>query len=265
MKVLTWEEFISQPRPIASRGTAMTIGVFDGIHTGHQELINRIVTQDHSLAPVVLTFINNPKALLRPDEFEGDIFSLDQKIAVLNDLGIGLLVLIDFSKDFGKMTGREFIDLLRDRGSLRYLAVGNDFRCGYRLDTDANAIREMTAAYGVVSEIVEPVFYAGAPVSSSRIRAAIATGNLVEATALLGRYYVFDMRPAAIPRGDDSRETVVRTTRRIIPPDGRYRVRLKQEMNSEGITSVAHILDRVVVIPDPISEVRFVEFIPNPV
>jgi FAD synthase len=264
VKILGWEEFIGADLGDGFPGTAMTVGVFDGVHTGHQELIRRVVERDRSLRPTVLTFKNNPKAIMRPDDFEGDICSLDQKIEILGARGIGLVVLIDFSGDFGKMSGREFIDLLLDRGKLRYLAVGNDFRCGYRLDTDADAIRAFTAACGVVSDIVAPVNYQGAPVSSSRIRAAIATGNLVEVSALLGRNYVFDLSPVALPRGEDSSDTVVREPRRIMPPDGRYQVRLKRKMDSDGLLCVARIQNRRIEFTDSLDGARFMEFVSGP-
>jgi riboflavin kinase/FMN adenylyltransferase len=200
VRVLEWARFTGGPpdRDLMERGSAMTVGVFDGVHRGHQALIERIVRPPSpvppGLEPVIISFRGNPKTGRQNPG--GAIYTLDQKLAIFEQLGAVLTVLIDFSRNFSKMRGREFINLLKDRGNLRYLVVGSDFHCGYRLDTGAAAIKEMNNKDGVLTEVVPPVVWEGVPVSSSRIRAAIAAGNLAEAAALLGR--PFDPGPPVL-------------------------------------------------------------------
>ncbi|MFA6506953.1 MAG: FAD synthetase family protein [Treponemataceae bacterium] len=259
MNIVSWDSFVTQPLPFEARSA--TVGVFDGLHLGHRALIDRILTFDATLSPSVFTFLENPKEILRPKDFDGNIFSLDQKLDAFEKLGVALTVLIDFSGNFGKLSGKDFVDLLKDRGKLRYLAVGSDFRCGYRLDTDAERIRSLNEADGIPTDIVTPVLWGGMPVSSSRIRTAIAAGNLVEATALLGRSFVLDLGSASTTPDAASVEYDVGSTRRITPPNGRYPVIVKNDFSSLGTECEIEIDRGRVRVPARIGVVKYVEFI----
>jgi len=176
-----------------SLSLALTIGVFDGVHLGHQALIRRICSPTTSsfLIPTVVTFKQNPLKILRPGSFAGDIYPLEKKIAVFEELGVRLTVLIDFSGDFCKMSGGGFIDLLLGSPAgcrpVKLIALGRDFRCGHGLDTGVEEIRDLAAAKGVETWVAEPVMDNGRPVSSSRIREALAAGRIAEAERLMGR------------------------------------------------------------------------------
>ena len=259
MRIISWESFVSDSASPLPR--AATVGVFDGLHLGHRALIDQVASRRPDLAPTVFTFRENPKAILRPREFEGNIFSLDQKLGEFERLGMDLIVLIDFSGNFGKLSGKEFVDLIKDRGKLRYLAVGSDFRCGYRLDTDADQLRSMNEADGLPTEIVAPVLRDGMPVSSSRIRSAIAAGNLVEAAALLGRNFVLDLGSAPTTPGPIVNEYDVGPTRRITPPNGRYLVLVKSDGSEPGMECAVEIDQARVRVPSRIGVAKYVEFI----
>ena len=191
LRIIEWETLIkgsvSPPglTPDFMPNAAMTIGVFDGLHLGHRELINRIVRRGPN--PTVVTFRENPKKVVSPDRYEGDIFSLEQKMTAFEQMGVERVVLIDFSEKFSKLTGREFIDLLDKRGRMVFLAIGSNFRCGYQQDTNADLIRELNERKGIPTEVVQPVIFGNGPVSSSRIRSAISSGDLKLAAALMGR------------------------------------------------------------------------------
>ncbi|MDR3342180.1 MAG: FAD synthetase family protein [Treponema sp.] len=261
MRVLDWQEFIGAASPGgAPEKAAMTIGVFDGVHRGHQALIEKIVR--HGSCPTVITFRRNPKWVLSPETYEGDIFSLDQKLAVFERRGVYRTVLIDFSGDFSKLKGREFIDLLIQRGNLSYLAIGSNFRCGYRLDTDAAGIKGMTEARGIVTEVVSPVCDGLDLVSSSRIRAAISAGDFAGAAAALGRNVAIDLGGISgipVPEGvlwDTA------SARRIIPPDGRYVVLVYTPAHgTEGKKTEIFIKDGKISIPSPSNAGIRVEFL----
>jgi riboflavin kinase/FMN adenylyltransferase len=134
----------------------------------------------------VVTFKQNPLQILNPKAFAGNISSLEQKFRIFETFGVQLTVLIDFSEKFSKISGRGFIDLLLDK-PVKLIAVGRNFRCGYKLDTGAEEIRNLAEARGVEACIAPPVMDGGAPVSSSRIRQALADGRQAEAERLLGR------------------------------------------------------------------------------
>jgi riboflavin kinase/FMN adenylyltransferase len=201
---------------------SLSIGVFDGVHRGHQELIRRVVAG--SPVSTVITFRQNPKQVLAPEKYHGDIFSLNQKLSVLESLGVSRAVLIDFSGDFSKMTGRAFIDLLKKNRRIGYMALGMNFRCGYHLDTGARAIRDWMMEDGVAAELVEPVMEGRHPVSSSRIRAAVSAGDLTAAAVLLGRNVRIDL--CGLPAADtgEGRWYDAASALRLTPRPGTYRV-----------------------------------------
>jgi hypothetical protein len=250
MRVLDWAEFASHGLAGTGIGateeTAMTIGVFDGIHRGHQALLERVLSSD--LYPVVISFIRSPKFILRPETAEGDIFSLEQKLRLFEQMGVGLTVMIDFSEKFSKLNGKEFIYLLQDRGNLRYLVIGSNFRCGYRHTTDAALIKTMNLDRGIPTEVVEPVMAGGGRISSSRIRAAISAGGLVEAAALLGRRVEIDFAGLSATPGPGASFFNLAAKNRIMPPPGRYPV-LLFEKEFPGIETEVSINRDGVFIP----------------
>jgi riboflavin kinase/FMN adenylyltransferase len=191
MRTLDWAEFLDNAphNPPA----AMTVGVFDGVHLGHQRLIRRVV--EYGACPTAVSFTKNPKQVLHPRSYPGDIITLDEKLRIFEDLGVEQTVLIDFSDTFRRMKGREFIELLIDKGNLAFLVVGGNFRCGWKLDTDASALCRITASRGAVCEIAAPVTVNGERVSSSAVRAAIRAGDYTKARLFLGRDAVFTPIP----------------------------------------------------------------------
>ena len=195
MQVIEWTRFLKDGLPHKEKLSSITIGVFDGVHLGHQSLIEKIVSHNVDNVPVVITFRQNHKIEKHtqnnrePTEFpnKSNIQSLRQKTAVLESLGVKITVVIDFTESFMRMPGIEFLEILLKHGRVGFLAVGNSFRCGYRLDTDAATIQKFFASRNIPVEIVPEVMEGGLPISSSRIRDAIASGNLPLAEKMLGR------------------------------------------------------------------------------
>jgi riboflavin kinase/FMN adenylyltransferase len=204
----------------------MTVGVFDGVHRGHAELIRRIVSRGP--CPTVVTFRENPKAFLSPRRYEGDIFSLEQKIGAFEELGIVRAVLIDFSEKFSKIDGWEFIDSLESRSGMVFLAIGAGFRCGYRHQTGAGLIKQKNELKGIPTEIIPPVLWGNDSVSSSRIRAFISSGDLAGAGAFLGRNFELDLSGIKgflfVKAEKEGMIFDASSLHRITPADGKYRV-----------------------------------------
>jgi riboflavin kinase/FMN adenylyltransferase len=199
MQFVTWDDvaktggfkyrkrFLKDQALDDSPQTALTIGVFDGIHRGHRALIDKIVNKAPLLVPAVLTFRDNPKKSVCPEAFEGDILEYGEKLRLFEALGIALCVVIDFSVDFCKLSGREFFGMVYRFLRPAYAVIGSNFRCGFGRDTGAEAFRLLGQERGIEVEVVPPVLEKGLPVSSSRIRSALRAGNLEEAALLLGR------------------------------------------------------------------------------
>jgi len=238
MRTLAWEEYIDAglSEGLDARPFAATIGVFDGLHIGHRELVKRVVGKP-GLASAVLTFRENPKRILSPHTHQGELSTLDQKLGLIESMNVDFCVLIDFSGDFSKLPGRRFLSILRDRGKLGFLVVGSDFRCGRGLDTDASAIRSFCEESSIGIELVDAIHWDGHTVSSSRIRKAIAEGRLDDAAAMLGRPYEIDLRAALrpaeglwAPRGVQAR-----------PPRGVYDARLAFDSGSPQLPVSARL------------------------
>jgi len=248
LQILNWDDnFQGSPLP----ESAVTIGVFDGVHLGHRELINRIVSKGPN--PTVVTFRENPKKMLSHRPYGGDIYSLKQKLNIFEGLGVSKVILIDFSENFSKLNGREFFKRLEDRIKVVFLAVGSNFRCGYRQDTGVDYIRELYERRGIPTEVLSPVDIPNSPgaepVNSSRIRAAILRGDIKQAAVLMGRNAELDLsdlesadspsvetepvscKPMHPKQADDvsvmERHGIffdLRSRNRIIPKAGQYQV-----------------------------------------
>jgi riboflavin kinase/FMN adenylyltransferase len=189
MRVVEWSDFapLSAQAPSFDREpSAITIGVFDGIHRGHQALIRRITGKSASLVPTVITFKKNPKELLKKGDFTGDILSLDQKLMIFERMGVVRVILIDFSEKISRLSGIEFLDLVRQWLCPGFVAVGSNFRCGHCGDTDALRVKALYREAGIPVDVVAPVLEGASPVSSSRIRSALAAGDFSVAARLLG-------------------------------------------------------------------------------
>lgn len=219
MRVSSWDEFLAAPPPV--RGAAMTIGGFDGIHRGHELLLKKVLEQKDLFEPTVITFLRSPKALLRPGDYPGDICTLGRKLEIFETCGIAHTVLIDFSRNFSKLAGRDFIEFLAGRGGLRRLVVGSNFRCGYRMDTGTERIRELLVPRGIPVDVIESLMYRAAPVSSSRIRTAIGRGDIALASELLGRPFELELEGAV---ADGEVKSYSLSGRGILtPPPGVYK------------------------------------------
>jgi riboflavin kinase/FMN adenylyltransferase len=189
MRIYDWNDTISHP---LATPTAVTIGMFDGLHLGHQLLIRRIVEKGAALGlvPTVVTFRNHPREVLTPDEPVKRLLSSGERDELLEKMGVGALVLIDFSLEFSKIEGKVFIEQVSEALCPRYMALGYDFRCGRDNSTTAKDIAAWASGAGIAADILGPVLEGGRPISSTRIRHALEDGNTALAEKMLGRYNV---------------------------------------------------------------------------
>jgi len=198
MKTIEWQQFLKDGISHNEKTSSMTVGIFDGVHIGHQALLKRIVSHNAGIkpvgetpmgikpvgeTPVVVTFKQNHK------NESGNIITFKQRLDIFESMGIQITVVIDFTEEFKKMTGMEFLNILLERGNIGFFAVGSGFRCGYQQDTDAQMIKDFFTSHNIPAEIIPKVMEGDLPVSSSRIRSAISAGDIELAQKMLGRTY----------------------------------------------------------------------------
>jgi riboflavin kinase/FMN adenylyltransferase len=233
MKIIRWEDLETDDgRALidsickGKRGVALTIGGFDGPHRGHEALFSSVMGEaaHHSLATCVVTFTRSPGALKKGDSYLGDVSTLNVRLAYLSARGFDLAVLIDFSGDFGKMSGGVFFEILVKTVRMRYVAVGPDFRCGHRLDTGAAEISAMSQRDSFRFDSIRQVELEGLKVSSSAVRKAVQSADFALAERLLGRPFLLDFTAPSWENRGSSYEAPRESFSQILPRRGVYRV-----------------------------------------
>lgn len=179
---------MSAPLP----SSVVTIGNFDGVHRGHQELIARLLqlSRKSLSVPVVYTFNPHPSQVLTPEKGVRRLFDDDDQRERLSLLGVQVLVREPFTPAFAKVTADEFFEnSIRKPLSPRALVIGHDFHFGANRSGTQDFLRAKCAEHGIELHIVPAFLMEGAPVSSTRIRDVLARGQVDVAGHLLGRSY----------------------------------------------------------------------------
>ncbi len=170
--------------------TVLTIGVFDGVHLGHRHLLERLTQlADDQYQPAVITFTNHPVTVLRPDFQVRYITTPDQKMQLLQQLGIDLVVPLEFTPELARVTAREFATMMVEFLRLKGLVLGPDFVLGHNREGNAAVLRQLGEEMGFWVETVEPLVQDGELVRSRRIREAIGSGDFAAVGRLLGRQF----------------------------------------------------------------------------
>ena len=206
------------------------IGVFDGVHLGHQQVIRQTVAdarQQEGIA-VVVTFDRHPNAIVAPDRAPLLIYSLPQRLRAISELGADAALLIHFDKEFSLRSGEEFIrGMARDFGHLRSICVGSTFTFGHRRSGDVALLKKLGSELGFSVHGLAAVSLDAHAVSSTRIREAIRSGQLDTASQMLGRAYSLT---GLVARGDQLGRTLgfptanLDATGLVLPPNGVYAV-----------------------------------------
>jgi riboflavin kinase / FMN adenylyltransferase len=173
-------------------GVCVAIGVFDGVHLGHQRVIGlaREDARRHGAISVVVTFDRHPNAVVAPQNVPPLIYPLPKKLRVIDSLGLDAACVIHFDKPFSEISGEQFIcGLVRDFKSIRGICVGETFMFGCRRSGDVALLKTLGGDLGFTVEAVPDVSTGGQPVSSTRIREAVRDGQFDVAGQLLGRTY----------------------------------------------------------------------------
>ena len=173
------------------RDSTITIGVFDGVHRGHRHLIARLVREARgagSLAGVV-TFKNHPITVLRPGVEVRFLTDLDERVRLLNELGVDFVVPIRFDRELANLSSRDFLTQLYESLRMRRLIVGPDFAMGRDRDGTLDTLPAIGESIGFSFESVDLMTDSAGVVKSTTIRNRIAEGDVSRAAKLLGRNF----------------------------------------------------------------------------
>jgi len=173
------------------RETLLTIGVFDGVHLGHRQLISRLTQRaaEGNFLSGVVTFNSNPKAVLSPKTKLARLTTVEERVTLLKNLGVDLVVPLTFTKEVAALSAREFVLYLRRYLKMRGLVIGPNFALGRGREGNAATLQSLGQELGFTVEVVKPLTVESTLVSSTAVRAALARGDMKTTTKLLGRYF----------------------------------------------------------------------------
>ncbi len=169
--------------------SVITIGTFDGVHVGHQQIIHRLVdtARKNDLQALVLTFFPHPRMVIQNDANIKLINTIDEKAKQLEQLGVDHLVVKEFTKSFSRLTALEYVrDILVNKLKVKHIIVGYDHHFGRNRTANINELKEFGAFYDFEVTEIEPQEVDDVAVSSTKIRSAILEGNILTANKFLG-------------------------------------------------------------------------------
>ncbi len=206
----------------------LAIGVFDGVHRGHQAVISTSARNAHLAegTSVVVTFDPHPAKVLRPRDAPHLLTATQHKIALIRALGVSHLLIIEFNREFAATSPEDFVQqLVKHSKPLREICVGHEWSFGKDRRGNLDLLKKLGARFDFNVVGIPPVMIQGAVVSSTAIRQAVEAGNLTKAAEMLGREYTI---LGAVTRGDELGRKIGFPTANLsahseqFPPNGVY-------------------------------------------
>ena len=225
----------------------LAIGVFDGVHLGHQAVIS--TSAEHAWAvngtAVVVTFDPHPEKILRPQAAPHLLTATRHKIALIRDLGVRHLLIITFNKQFAATEPEDFVQqLVNDSNPLREICVGHEWSFGKNRRGNLELLKKLGTQFDFIVIGIPPVTVKGEVVSSTTIRQAVEAGDLKKAAEMLGREYTI---LGTVVRGDDLGKKIGFPTANLsahseqFPPNGVYFAEAKlDEVRYPGVVNLGY-------------------------
>jgi riboflavin kinase/FMN adenylyltransferase len=210
------------------RPTVLTLGVFDGLHLGHQLIMRTVVERARivNAIPTVITFDPHPRAVLHPESAPPLLQTFDQKIEAFGVLGIEQTIVVRFTTEFASIRADEFLrDVVKERLQAQEVYLGRGFAFGHKREGNIELLKRLGKEFGFVAGEVPEVSLRGRRVSSSKIRDLLAHGQVNLARRMLGRPYGVE---GLVERGDERGHKLGFPTanlhphNRVIPKNGVY-------------------------------------------
>jgi riboflavin kinase / FMN adenylyltransferase len=177
--------------PTVAQPVALTIGNFDGMHLGHQALLQQlsIAAQARGLPTAVMTFEPHPREFFTPQQAPTRLTSLREKLELFASFGIDRVHVCRFNQKFAQMGATDFMHALHEKIAARFVLIGDDFRFGSGRSGDFALMQKIGSQRGFAVQAMHSVVHDGIRISSTAVRAALAEGKLRTAQSFLGRHY----------------------------------------------------------------------------
>jgi len=221
--------------PSLPRGSTVTVGSFDGVHLGHEAVLREIARRADAAgrASVLVTFEPHPLEIVNPQAAPPLLTTAAERREILAQLPLDYVLFLRFDRRLAALTPEEFVQrVLLDRCQMRELVIGHDHGFGRGRSGDVETLKHLGAVHGFEVDVVPPVDFGDQHVSSSRVRRAVAGGDLGSAAKMLGRPYTVS---GLVGHGDGrGRRLGVPTvnltevpSQKLLPPDGIYAVEVE--------------------------------------
>lgn len=228
--------------------SVLTIGTFDGLHRGHQALLDQLLAaaRRRQAQAVVIAFHPRPKTVLAPHHPNDDYLTApEERIALFEALGIDVLILTPFTLEFAQTTAYEFVEMLVDRLNLVELWAGHDFALGKGREGNLERLAQLGQEFNYTVHEFTPVLIEGQIISSTQIRQLLTAGQVREATELLGRYPSVSGR---VVQGEQRGRTIGFPTanlatppERLLPANGVYATFVRRPDDPHRYDSVTNV------------------------
>jgi len=226
MNIISWEHHGTKDELFDSQPIFAAMGVFDGVHRGHQILLDKPLSNAriNNGQSWVITFDTNPARILNPEFFPGDIQSLPQKIDTFESLGFQGVILLPFDQNFRNQESTLFLHRFLQWFPLDCLYVGENFHLGRYPGTTAQELEDLFNQLGkkVRVDITDLANHNGQIVSSTIIRKALLQGDLSHSNSLLGRPFRIDLRGIPLLRHGGIQGMLKKWTTQLLPQAGTF-------------------------------------------
>jgi len=226
---------------------AITIGNFDGVHRGHQQIMQRIVAiaRANGWKSAVMTFDPHPTKLVAPDRAPRLLTTPEQRALRILEQGIDEVLILPFTAEIAKLSPEGFVrGILVEKLGAREVLVGDNFHFGHRAAGNAETLRELGRTYGFNADVIGAISFRGRVISSTAIRNLIEAGDVSRACRLLGRPYALE---GAVVHGEGvgSKQTVptlnLDTQAEVLPKTGVYVTRTRDANAPRDWPSITNV------------------------
>ncbi|VAV83887.1 FMN adenylyltransferase / Riboflavin kinase [hydrothermal vent metagenome] len=247
--------------------SVVTIGTFDGVHIGHQKIIERLVkiAKTENLQAVVLTFFPHPRMVIQKDANIKLINTIDEKSKLLEKLGVNNLVIKEFTLEFSRLTALEFVrDILVNKLQVKHIIIGYDHHFGRNRTANINDLKEFGEVYDFEITEISAQDIAEVTVSSTKIRNALLNGDIKEANTFLGYHF---MLTGVVVKGKSLGKQIgfptanlhIQENYKLIPKNGSYIV--KSDIEGKTVFGMMNIgINPTVNGEEQSIEVHFFDF-----